>query len=65
MSGQEIHDRIVANNQVIEQEMQPITFVLNKKVAAALAENAQLRRNCTHEYVNHVCKWCLAEEKTK
>lgn len=51
------------NNKKIEELMNPGIFVLNKEIERLTEENAALRENCHHEFVNGVCKWCdLPEE---
>ena len=49
MSGQEIKEKIIKNNEVIENANHSM-FVLNKEVEKALSENMHLRSICPHVY---------------
>ena len=50
MSGPEIREKILQNNKLITEREDITTFILNKMVQGALAENEQLRKICPHEY---------------
>lgn len=62
MSGQEIRQKIDENNRLIESEVSPAIFVLNKKVSFAIAENQQLRAQCAHKFHNGFCVYCDTPE---
>lgn len=62
MSGQEIRKKIDENNRLIESEVSPAVFVLNKKVSIAVAENQQLRAMCKHEFHDGRCIFCDTPE---
>ena len=49
MNGNEIREKIIENNKIIE-EGQKSMFVLDKKVQAALEENRHLRNICRHDF---------------
>lgn len=49
MSGNEIREKIIKNNEIIENANHSI-FVLNDAVKNALEENMKLRTICQHEY---------------
>lgn len=60
MSGNEIREKIIENNKIIE-EANPTIFVLNKKVQKALDDNRHLRSICPHEYdETGYCIYCDA-----
>ena len=63
MDGKEIQAKITENNKIIA-ETNPTIFTLNKKVAAAIKENEDLRHICPHEY-NELgyCIYCDKERK--
>lgn len=70
MNGQEIKERIIKNNEVIENANHSM-FVLNKEVEKALNENMHLRSICPHVYryneeekVNR-CVFCGAAQELK
>lgn len=60
MSGEQIRNKIIENNKIIE-EANPAIFTLNKKVQEALDENRHLRSICPHEYdETGFCIYCDA-----
>lgn len=62
MSGEEIRQKIIANNKIIEESLSP-TFVLNRAVQKALEENKRLRNICPHEYDElGYCIYCDKEK---
>ncbi len=50
MNGQEIREKIIANNKELDECVTPGIFVLNEKVKNLLAENRHLREICPHEF---------------
>lgn len=58
MSGNEIREKIDANNALIRDLMDKFDFTLNDKLNALLKLNEDLREICCHEYIDGVCKWC-------
>ena len=62
MSGEEIRQKIIENNKIIEDSLSP-TFVLNRAVQKALEENKRLRNICPHEYDElGYCIYCDKEK---
>ena len=61
MTNLEIHERIDANNKLIEGLLTPNKFTLNNYVRALLKENDELQAQCTHEYVDGYCVYCYKE----
>ena len=52
MSNQEIHEKIEANNDIIQSIMSPNVYTLNNTVAALIKENRELQKQCTHESID-------------
>lgn len=62
MSGEEIRQKIIENNKIIEQSLSP-TFVLNRTAQKALEENQRLQKICPHEYDElGFCIYCDKEK---
>lgn len=62
MTGQEIKEKIMKNNIIIEEFTNLAEFTLNKKVSDALNENAHLRNICPHEFNDlGFCIYCDKE----
>lgn len=62
MSNQEIHEKIEANNDIIQSIMTPNVYTLNNTVAALIKENRELQKQCTHEFIDGYCHYCYLEE---
>lgn len=62
MTNQEIHDKIDANNAMIETLMTPSKFVLNNAVAELIKENTELQKQCIHEFKDGYCIHCYTKE---
>lgn len=62
MTNQEIGEIIRENNERIEELMNPNQFVLNNTVAELLEENRALQEQCTHEFEDGFCIYCLKSE---
>lgn len=62
MSGEEIRERIIANNIKISELVDPTTFVLSPEIASLIKENQDLRKQCVHVYENGRCIFCQEEE---
>lgn len=62
MSNQEIHEKIEANNDIIQYIMTPNVYTLNNTVAALIKENRELQKQCTHEFIDGYCRFCYLEE---
>jgi hypothetical protein len=65
MIQQNIKDIIDKNNQKIEELLTPGTFILNQEIYHLQQENASLRAQCKHEFINGFCKWCGLPEEYK
>ena len=57
MTQLEIKQKIENNNQIIESQ-----FTLNNTVRKLLAENAELQKQCQHQYEGGYCIYCYKEE---
>ena len=62
MSNQEIHEKIEANNNIIQSIMTPNVYTLNNTVAALIKENRELQKQCTHEFIDGYCRYCYLEK---
>lgn len=65
MTNLEIKNKIDANNKVIESILSPSEFTLNNTVMNLLQENAELQKQCQHNYVDGFCEYCYKEEENK
>ena len=63
MTNEEIRQQIDSNNLAIEALLDPTSFTLNVLIKDLFAKNAQLQAQCTHDFVEGVCKYCDMEEK--
>lgn len=62
MSGEEIRQKIIENNKIIEQSLSP-TFVLNRAAQKAMEENKKLQNICPHEFDElGYCIYCDKEK---
>ena len=62
MSGEEIRQKIIENNKIIEQSLSP-TFVLNRAAQQAMEENKKLQSICQHEFDElGYCIYCDKEK---
>ena len=62
MSGEEIRQKIIENNKIIEQSLSP-TFVLNRAAQQAMEENKKLQNICLHEFDElGYCIYCDKEK---
>lgn len=62
MTQLEIKQKIEDNNQIIESLFMPNQFTLNNTVRKLLAENAELQKQCHHQYEGGYCIYCYKEE---
>lgn len=62
MTQQEIKEKIDKNNEIIEANLNPSIFKLNKEVSKLLEENEKLRKQCIHEFDNGICKYCYYQK---
>lgn len=63
MTNLEIKEAIDRNNKLIESLLNPSMFTLNNSIKDLLAENAELQKQCTHNFVDGFCEYCYMEEK--
>lgn len=50
MSGAEIREKIIENNQRIEKILDKSIFTLNREIVTLREENKKLQSICHHEY---------------
>lgn len=62
MTNKEIRERINHNNSKIETMINPGCFILNHEVNKLLAENEQLRTQCSHSFEDGYCIYCDTKE---
>ena len=63
MTNDEIRNRINQLYQLIEDGIDPCTFILNPKEREYELEIEGLRRQCKHHFVNGQCQYCDEIEK--
>ena len=61
MSGTEIQTQINALQDELHEQLK--TFILSGRVAEIMDEIENLRKECTHDFVNGVCIYCGQEEE--
>ena len=62
MTGEEIRDKIIFNNQKIQSLLDPSVFVLQPEVQKYLEDNEYLKTICSHKYENGVCVYCGSQK---
>ena len=62
MTGKEIREKIIFNNQEIDKQLDPSVFVLQPEVAKLIEENEELKSQCPHEFVDGECVYCGTKE---
>jgi len=65
MTPLEIQQKIIENNQLIQEFFMPNVFTLNNSVSELLKENAALQAQCPHEFVKGYCKYCMLEDPNR
>lgn len=58
MTKEEIHEKVLFNNQKIQELLDPSVFILQPEVQVLMEDNEYLKTICPHEFVNGVCKIC-------
>ena len=58
MTGEEIRNKIIFNNQEIQSLIDPSIFILQPEVQKYMEDNEYLRSICPHKYENDVCIYC-------
>lgn len=61
MSGTEIKTQIDALQNELNEELR--VFILNPRVKEIMAKMDDLRKECTHDFVNGTCIFCGQEEE--
>lgn len=62
MNGNEIREKINNNNEKIWKLLD--TFMLTGEIKQLMNDNDELRKQCKHEYIDGVCKYCDGFEGT-
>lgn len=64
MSGEQIRDKIIANNKRIDEILDKSTFTLNIEVMALREENRRLQSICDHKFDElGFCIYCDKEKE--
>ena len=63
MTGLEIYEKVEQKIKRMEELFDPTAFVLNKESKRLEKEIKELQAQCSHEYVNSVCKFCRKEQQ--
>lgn len=58
MTGEEIREKIIFNNQKIQSLLDPSVFILQPEVQKYMEENEYLESICPHVYEKGVCIYC-------
>lgn len=58
MTKEEIRNKILFNEQKIQELLDPSVFILQPKVQQLEAEIDELRAQCKHEFKDGVCTIC-------
>ena len=58
MTKKEIHDKVLYNNNKIQELLDPSVFILQPEVQMLMEDNEYLKIICPHEFVNGVCIIC-------
>lgn len=61
MTSEQIHNKIIENNNEIEKILTANRFTLNIKIQELLEENKKLQKECNHLFENGVCIYCFKE----
>lgn len=62
MTGLEIFSLVTIKRALLEDLIDPTSFVLNPEVENVRKEIEELQKNCPHEFVDGECKYCGKEE---
>lgn len=65
MTNLEIHEKIEANNRIIQSLLDPSSFVLNNTIKDLLKKNEELQEQCEHHFVDGFCEYCYIQEPKK
>lgn len=61
MTSEQIHNKIIENNNEIERILTANRFTLNIRIQELLEENKELQKGCDHLFENGVCIYCFKE----
>lgn len=61
MTSEQIHNKIIENNNEIERILTANRFTLNIRIQELLEENKELQKECNHLFENGVCVYCFKE----
>lgn len=61
MTSEQIHNKIIENNNEIERILTANRFTLNIRIQELLEENKKLQKECDHLFENGVCVYCFKE----
>lgn len=62
MTGLEIFSLVTVKRALLEDLVDPTSFVLNPEIENVRKEIEELQKNCPHEFINGECKYCGKEE---
>ena len=62
MTGSEIFSLVTVKRALLEDLIDPTSFVLNPEIENVRKEIEELQKNCPHEFINGECKYCGKEE---
>ena len=54
--------KIQESQKLIEELLDPASFVLNKQIEELQQQIKLLQDDCPHEFIDGVCKYCQKEE---
>lgn len=58
MTKEQIREKILYNNNKINQLLDPSVFILQPEVQQLIEENEYLKTICPHEFKDGVCQIC-------
>lgn len=64
MSGEEIREKVLFNNQRIQELLDPSVFILQPEVQELLEENEELQAQCPHIFQEGKCIYCGKTESS-
>lgn len=64
MSGEEIREKVLFNNQKIRELLDPSVFILQPEVQKLLEENEELQSVCPHIFQGGKCIYCGKAESS-
>lgn len=58
MTKEEIKDKVLFNNALIKELLDPSVFILQPEVQVLMEDNEYLQSICEHEFKEGVCEIC-------